>query len=227
MEKNKNKKSAINKPTRSQVRNEDLSYYSEKDSIVVHDSETSDILNELKHRKIANKPVEITSEMKDVMTQEEEIKVDVERFLDVKITEGLNDEQVAKRIEQGLQNKVDDDRGQSILGIILSNVFTFFNILYMVIAVILILAGAGIGNFVFVPVVFFNLLIGIIQQIKAKLTVEKMTLMSAPTATVVRNGEKIEIPVNEVVLDDIILFTPGKQICADSIVVEGNVEVKV
>ena len=225
MEKNKNKKSAINKPTRSQVRNEDLSYYSEKDSIVVHDSETSDILNELKHRKIANKPVEITSEMKDVMTQEEEIKVDVERFLDVKITEGLNDEQVAKRIEQGLQNKVDDDRGQSILGIILSNVFTFFNILYMVIAVILILAGAGIGNFVFVPVVFFNLLIGIIQQIKAKLTVEKMTLMSAPTATVVRNGEKIEIPVNEVVLDDIVLFTPGKQICADSIVVEGNVEV--
>ena len=218
---NKNKKNTITKPDNK------IELYSEKETARVIDTETSDILNELKHREVANKPKTITSEMKDVMTQEEEIAIDsnVERYLDTPITEGLSVEQVDKRREEGFVNQTDDGRGKSIPGIILSNIFTFFNMLYIVIAVILVLAGATIGNFAFVPVVFLNLLIGIIQQIKAKLTVEKMTLMSAPTATVIRSGQKIEIPVNEVVLDDIIFFMPGKQICADSIVIEGNVEV--
>lgn len=225
MKKN-NKKDAIKKPTRA-FSGKEIDNSSEKENIRVIDTETSDYLTELKHRKIENKPVEITSEMKDAMVQDEPSSVDsdVERYYDTKITEGLSDEQVASRVEQGLSNLVTDDKGQTILGIILKNIFTFFNMLYIVIAIVLIIAGAGIGNFAFVPVVFMNILIGIIQQIKAKMTVEKMTLMSAPTATVIRNGQKIEISVTDVVLDDIIFFTPGKQICADSIVVEGNVEV--
>jgi cation-transporting ATPase E len=70
-----------------------------------------------------------------------------------------------------------------------------------------------------------NLLIGIIQEIKAKKTIDKLTLMSSPTTTVIRDCEKIEIPVTEVVLDDIIFYTAGKQICADSVVLEGFIEV--
>ena len=75
------------------------------------------------------------------------------------------------------------------------------------------------------PLILANLAIGIFQEIRAKITVEKMTLLSAPTATVIRDGVKLEIPVSEIVLDDIILFTSGKQICSDSVVVEGSVEV--
>ncbi len=75
------------------------------------------------------------------------------------------------------------------------------------------------------PLIFANLAIGIFQEIRAKITVEKMTLLSAPTTTVIRNGVKLEIPVNEIVLDDIIFFSSGKQICSDSIVVEGSIEV--
>ena len=220
------RKKPIEKP-KSIIVDENLKMYSEADNIKIIDDETSDELKELKHLEIANKPKVITSEMQDAMKVEEEVVLDVsvERYLDVDITQGLSDEQVETRKSQGLVNKTNDVRGKSILGIILSNVFTFFNMLYVVIAIVLALAGAGISNFTFVIVVLFNLIIGIVQQIKAKLTVEKMTLMSAPSATVVRNGQKLEIPVSDVVLDDIIYFAPGKQICADSVVIQGNVEV--
>lgn len=228
MEKNavKTKKKTILK-TKEEKQNNEQEVVVQNEKAKVFDSETSDVLKELKHREIANKPKVITSEMEDAMKAEEEAVVssDVERYLNVSITEGLTTEQVEKRNEQGLVNKSNDKHGKSIPMIILSKIFTFFNILYIAIAVVLIFAGASIGNFAFIPVVFANLLIGIIQEIKAKLTVEKMTLMSAPTATVIRNGEKIEIPVESVVLDDIIFFTTGKQICADSVVVDGNVEV--
>ena len=103
--------------------------------------------------------------------------------------------------------------------------FYVFNILYLIIAIILIIFKSPENMIGFVPVIFSNLIIGIIQEIKAKRTIEKMALMSAPTATVIRNGVKLEVPIQEVVLDDIIFFTPGKQICTDSIILEGTVEV--
>ena len=96
--------------------------------------------------------------------------------------------------------------------------------LYATITVIFVLLGS-FENLLFLVTIIPNLIIGIIQEIKAKLMIDKLKLMSAPTATVVRDGQKIEIPVSEVVLDDILLFTPGKQICADSIVVDGFAEV--
>ena len=85
MEKNnkKNKKNAIKTPTRA-FSGENVNVYVERENVKVIDSETSDILTELKHREIANKKVKISSEMKDAMTQEEETIIDVERFFDVK-----------------------------------------------------------------------------------------------------------------------------------------------
>lgn len=155
---------------------------------------------------------------------EEEIESKVTRYYDTPITEGLSNEIVEERKANGLVNIVDNEKGKSILNIVLSNIFTFFNMLYFAIAIILIIFKCY-DNLGFLPLILANLAIGIFQEIRAKMTVEKMTLLSAPTATVIREGQKLEIPVSEIVLDDIILFTSGKQICSDSVVVEGSVEV--
>lgn len=225
------KKQTVVKNTKPAKKNtlvdENLQMFNEADRAKVVDIETSEALKAIKEKEVSNKKKVITSEMADAMIVEEEMKLDkgVERYFNTKITEGLNDEQINKRKEEGLVNKVNDRKNKTILGIILSNTFTFFNILYVFIAIILIVAKAEIGNFAFIPIVLANTLIGIIQEIKAKITVEKMTLLSAPCATVIRNGEKLDIPVDDVVLDDIIFYTPGRQICADSVVLDGNVEV--
>ena len=156
--------------------------------------------------------------------KEEEIESKIIRYYDTPITEGLSSEIVEERKANGLVNVVNNEKGKSIINIILSNIFTFFNMLYFAIAIILIIFKCY-DNLGFLPLILANLAIGIFQEIRAKMTVEKMTLLSAPTATVIRDGQKLEIPVSEIVLDDIILFTSGKQICSDSVVVEGSVEV--
>lgn len=206
----------------------DESNTTEETQVIIHDDETSEKLSSLKKKEIDNKPKIYTSEQKDIISKEEEKPIydDVERYLDTDIEVGLTDEQVNKRIEQSLVNVNNDGKGKTILEIILSNIFTFFNILYMIIFIALILLEEKqLTNYFFVLVVLFNLAIGIYQEIKAKITVDKMKIMSAPTAVVIRNGKKLEIPVNDVVLDDIILFSAGKQICADCVVIDGNVEV--
>lgn len=197
----------------------------EEPVIRIYDDETSDVLETLKNKDIANKTKVITSEEKDKSIIEEEIIYEgVTRYYDVDVCSGLNNEQVNDRINQQLTNDTGNEKGKSILGIVLSNIFTFFNILYFTIAIILIILK-DYGNLFFLGVVFINLGIGIFQEIRAKLTVDKMKIMSAPSAIVIRNGEKLEIPVNEVVLDDVVMFSSGKQICADCVVLEGNIEV--
>ncbi len=146
------------------------------------------------------------------------------RYLNTPILEGLSTEIVEQRKADGLVNVAKKSQGKSIIGIILSNIFTWFNILYVIIAVLFAVLQSW-ENFGFLMTVVPNLIIGIIQEIKAKMTVDKLSLLTAPTTTVVRNGEKLEIPVSEVVLDDVVFYTPGKQISADSIVVEGTLEV--
>ena len=225
----------MNKKTNKEVKQESLFTYDDQEKkenvkknkkVIIHDDETSETLNMLKEQEVSNKPKVETSEEKDKNISIEETKIDesVERYLDTDVTQGLNDEQVAKRIEEKLTNDTGNDKGKSIFEIILSNVFTFFNILYFVIAVILIILK-DTSNIGFIGVVLINLSIGIFQEIKAKLTVEKMRIMSAPNAVVIRNGQKLEIPIKDVVLDDILMFLSGKQICADCVLLEGNVEV--
>ena len=148
----------------------------------------------------------------------------ITRYYDTPILQGLTTEQVEERIRDNLVNRVTDRQGKSILKIILTNTFTFFNMLYLTITIIFAVLKSY-ENLFFLATIIPNYLIGLFQEIKAKLLVDKLSLMSAPTTTVIRNGEKVEIPVNEVVLDDIVFYTPGKQICADSIILEGTVEV--
>ncbi len=189
---------------------------------------TKDILEALQKKKVVNL-VEEDEEMEEEIIEEETKKKGKEentypRFYDTDVLIGLTSEIVEQRKADNLVNVVGDEKGKTVMGIIFSNFFTFFNILYFVITILFILLKS-FENLMFLITIIPNLIIGIIQEIKAKKTMEKLSLMTSPTTTVIRDGEKLEIPVSEVVLDDIIFFTSGKQICADSVVVEGFIEV--
>ncbi len=140
-----------------------------------------------------------------------------------KIAEGLTEEQIAERIEHGILNVSSIEHGKSVLSIIITNIFTFFNLLYFIITVLLIMAKEY-KNLLFLAIIIPNIIIGLVQELKAKSTIKKLSLVSSPTAVVIRGGKEIEIPVEEVVLDDIIYLKNGKQICADSVVLDGQIE---
>ena len=137
---------------------------------------------------------------------------------------GLPNEIVEKRVLDELVNVTKKGSTKSKKAIVISNIFTFFNILTFAIAGWLISVKA-FTDLVFLVIVTANLVIGIFQEIRAKKTIDRLSLLSAPTATVVRDGETLEIGVTDVVLDDIIILKNGDQICADSILIEGSVEV--
>ncbi len=140
------------------------------------------------------------------------------------IENGLPNEIIEKRIMDNLVNKSDKGSTKSIKKIIFSNIVTWFNFVTIMIAIWLISVKA-FTDLVFLAIVTLNIIIGIYQEIKAKKSIDRLSLISAPAATVVRSGEIKEITVEEVVLDDLILLESGNQICADSIVVSGSVEV--
>lgn len=140
------------------------------------------------------------------------------------INVGLSTDVVIKRKQHGYHNATNITKGKTIGRIIRDNLLTFFNILYFIITVLLCVARSW-NNLTFLPVILSNLTIGIIQEIKAKKMVDKLSLVSAPRATVIRDGEKLEIPTDEIVIDDIVLFQSGDQIYADSIIIEGFVDV--
>lgn len=152
-----------------------------------------------------------------------EIEKDVERF-NPTAEQGLTKEQVEQRIKEGCTNKTSKKFSKSYKTIVLENVFTFFNLLCFGIAGVLIYFGS-IADCMFLLVCLANMVIGLIQEIRAKQTIDKLSLVSAPNAKVVRDGVILEIDTQELVLDDIMLLSNGKQICADSIVVNGSVEV--
>ncbi|MGM9971480.1 MAG: HAD-IC family P-type ATPase [Anaeroplasmataceae bacterium] len=143
---------------------------------------------------------------------------------DVNPEEGLSKEQVEERILTGYTNRKPNSNSKSIKNIIFTNVFTFFNILMLCIAGWLISIGA-IKDLFFMVIVTLNIIIGIVQEIRAKITIDKLSILSCPVANVLRDGNVQEIGVNDIVLDDIMLLESGKQISSDSIVVEGSIEV--
>ena len=146
-----------------------------------------------------------------------------ERY-NVDISQGLTDSQVQQRIADGLVNFDARQKGKTVLQIILSNVFTFFNIIYMVIAAVLLYYGMP-KQCGFVPVVLANTLIAIVQEIKTKRTLDRLSLITEPKVKAVRNGVETEVSVKEIVLDDVLHICVGEQISADCIVTDGFVEV--
>lgn len=137
---------------------------------------------------------------------------------------GLTDEEVRQRTEKGLTNRADISTDKTTKEIVISNVFTYFNLIFLVITILLIMVGS-FRNLTFLPIIIGNTVIGIVQEIRAKKTLEKMSLLNAPHADVVRNGSLKQISTEELVKDDVILLTAGKQICADAVVISGNIQV--
>ncbi len=142
---------------------------------------------------------------------------------------GLTSEEVAERVAVGKVNGEQTIRTKSVGQIFRENILTFFNFLFTALAIVLIFFVSrdisGLGNFGFMILIVFNTLVGIVQGLRSKFTMDKLSLLSAPKAIVVRDGIEKEIALETIVLDDIMVLTAGKQICADAIVVGGSIEV--
>lgn len=170
--------------------------------------------------------------------------------------DGLTDEEVNERIEnlqvniEGMVESKFTKNFKLVFKVITKNTFTFFNILYIIVLILLLVANAwnkqagvndsvkqllnlgsdktfefGLATFSFVIIVSINLVIGIIQETKSKIAINKLKLLTNPKVTLVRNGEKVVMKETDVVLDDIVYLTPGIQIVADMVLLEGEVEV--
>ena len=137
---------------------------------------------------------------------------------------GLSLSQVDQRIEQGLVNRVTKKYSKSYRSIFVGNICTFFNLLCMFAVVLLLLARAEFAQFTFVFIFGVNIVVGIVQEIRAKKQIDKLSILSSPTAKVVRSGKRKEIPVTEIVVDDILILSAGQQVPADCIAVEGAAE---
>lgn len=137
---------------------------------------------------------------------------------------GLTDAEVQERVAQGKTNQIEDHSSQSVSQIIKSNVFTYFNLIFAVIAAMLIAVGAFKG-LTFLPVIIANMLIGIAQQLYAKRVLDKLSLLDVTDYTALREGREEKISSGDLVQDDIVLLESGQQIPADGIVVAGGISV--
>lgn len=137
---------------------------------------------------------------------------------------GLSSAQVHEYVQNGWTNKAVEPPTKTIPKIIKSNLLTYFNLVFAFLAVLLTVAGS-FRNMSFLLIVVANLLIGIVQEIRAKKVLDCLSVLNSPTALVIRDGQQAEIPAEELVLDDIVIFRAGNQICADAIVVDGEVAV--
>ena len=142
---------------------------------------------------------------------------------------GLSIDQVNERISKGQINITPNTNNKTVKSIIFENIFTFFNILCFVVAISLVVVNIVYkqkwNNLIFMVTILVNIVIGIVQEIKAKHTIEKLSLLTAPVVKVVRDSVETNISADEVVIDDIVMLSTGKQIVADCVVVEGNIEV--
>ena len=138
--------------------------------------------------------------------------------------EGLDSAQVKERVEKGWSNIAVDPPAQTTKEIIHENVFTYFNLIFVVLAILLSLVGS-FRNLTFLPVVIINTMIGIIQEVRAKNVLERLNMLNAPRTCVVRECKESSVDSEELVLDDIVVFKAGNQVCADAVVVEGEVRV--
>lgn len=136
---------------------------------------------------------------------------------------GLTQQQVQQRVQAGLDNKPVQAPFKTIPQIIWDNVFTFFNLVFVILGVLLAIVHSY-KDMLFLVIIVANTFIGIFQQIRSKNTLDKLTLISAPRVEVVREGSVRTIPSEQLVRDDIAIFSTGNQICADAVILEGEVQ---
>lgn len=137
---------------------------------------------------------------------------------------GLNERDVNERIEKGQINVFENPDDLTLKKILKNNICTFFNLIIFILALLVVSSGAY-KNLMFVGVAFCNMLIGIVQEVRAMLTLNKLNIIAEAKMIVIRNSQETSIPVSEIVLDDILHIKSGNQIVCDSIILEGAIEV--
>ena len=138
---------------------------------------------------------------------------------------GLTSEEALKLINEGKANKLPNQSSQSVASIFFNNIVTYFNAIFFGLAILVLAVGAKKRNLTFLPVVIANIVIGIVQQLRAKKVLDELSLLDMAEYTVIRDGRKMKVGSEELVLGDTILLSSGKQIPADAEVVSGKVSV--
>ena len=161
---------------------------------------------------------------KEKETQEEEVvRGEIQRVVpDYRV--GLNPEQIRIREENGWTNDEVASPGLTTKEIVHNNIFTYFNLIFLILAILLCLVGS-FRNLTFLPVIICNTLIGIVQEIRSKKVLDRLTMLNAPHAEVIRGGVSLNLEADQLVVDDIVVFRAGNQICADAVVEAGEVQV--
>ena len=137
---------------------------------------------------------------------------------------GLTDEQVRERVEEGKVNADENPNTRTYKQIVRENTLTFFNFLNLVLLVLVLFVGSYKNAF-FVCIIIINTLIGIAQEVRAKITIDKLAILTAKKSVVIREGQKWTVPTEELVIDDIVCLRTGDQVPADVRILEGGVEV--
>ena len=133
----------------------------------------------------------------------------------------LSSEEAKRLAAEGKANVSPSSASKSVKQIIFSNLFTFYNMLNVVLAVLVITTGSY-RNMLFLGIVISNFLIGTIQELRAKKTVDSLSVLTAPTASVIRDGKEVVLPYQELVLGDVVLIGAGDQMTADGTVLGGE-----
>ena len=144
--------------------------------------------------------------------------------LNADVSEGLSPQEVKLRQSNGLSNKTPPTNTKTERQIVKENVFTFFNFIFISLAIALVLVGS-FKNLMFLLVAVANTIVGIFQETRAKRAVDKLTLVAAGQAKVIRSGQRVPMRTDLLVRDDIVEFAAGDQICADGIVRDGHLQV--
>lgn len=140
------------------------------------------------------------------------------------ILTGLSQKEVKARVQKGLVNEVTVSTEKTTWQIIQSNVFTYFNFIFFVLAVLLVIVQSW-NNLLFLPIVIINSLIGIVQELRARKILSKMQLLHHNTAIAMRDGREVQLDTKDLVQDDLVLFSAGDQIYADAYLVSGGLRV--
>jgi cation-transporting ATPase E len=135
---------------------------------------------------------------------------------------GLSTQEVEDRVEKGFTNEEVDSSTSTIGKIIRENVLTYFNLIFTVLAVLLVLVGS-FKDLSFMGIIVANTVIGIVQEIRSKNILDNLKFDKMPRARAIRNGAETDVPTEELVLDDVVILQAGNQIPADAVVLDGTV----
>ena len=137
---------------------------------------------------------------------------------------GLETSEVRELTAQGKVNAQIDRTAKTTKDIIKENVFTYFNLIFLIISLLLVMAGA-LNSLTFLPVVIANMLIGIFQELHAKKVLDGLSILNEPNAVAIRDGRRTKVPIDKLVLGDVIVLRAGNQIPADAVVLDGEAAV--